>query len=123
MPHPRGHAPPQGWSYPERVRSRESEVHRITTADPPQTREQAARQRTYLIMMGTRMVAIVVAVAVPGFWRWVAIAVGVTFPYLAVVLVNAVHERDEEQPALFVPDHKPVLDDRAHEDRGYHPED
>ena len=105
------------------MRSRQVEVHRITTADPPQTREQAARQRTYLIMMGTRMVAIVVAVVVPGFWRWVAIAIGVTFPYLAVVLVNAVHERDEDDPALFVPDHKPVLDDRPAQERVYRPED
>ncbi len=105
------------------MRSQPVEVHRITTAEPPQSREQAARQRTYLLMMGTRMIAIVVAVVVPGIWRWIAIVVGITFPYLAVVLANAVHERDEDEaPRPFVPDHKPVLDDRPAEERIYRPE-
>lgn len=124
MPHPWWGAPAGTWSYPERVRGREVEVHRITTAAPAQTREQAARQRTYLILMGTRMVAIVVAVVVPGFWRWIAVVIGVAFPYLAVVLVNAVHGRGEgeESPFLF-PDHKTPLDDQPYVHRGPRAED
>jgi Flp pilus assembly protein TadB len=86
------------------------EVYRITSAQPGPTAEQRSRERTYLLMMGTRMVAIVVAVTVPGFWRIVAVAAGVLLPYIAVVMVNAVHARDESpaEPG-FVPTHKPEL--------------
>lgn len=71
-----------------------------------------SRERTYLIMMAIRMVAIVVAVMVPGFWRWVAIAAGVLLPYIAVVLVNQAHTRGTEvDPYAFVPDHKLALSD------------
>ena len=63
-----------------------------------------SRERTYLAMMATRMVAIVVAVVVPGVWRWIAIALGVFLPYIAVVLVNAARTRGTEaDPDFYVP--------------------
>lgn len=94
------------------MRNRDVEVYRITNVQPGPTAEQLRRERTYLLMMGTRMVAIVVAVLVPGVWRWVAIAAGVLLPYVAVVLVNAVHTREAEPPpAPFVPDHKTAVSD------------
>lgn len=93
-----------------------AEVHRITTAQPGPTREQLGRERTYLFMMFTRMVAIVVAVVVPGIWRAIAIVLGVFLPYIAVVLVNAVRTRGTpEDPDFFVPDHKLAISDRPFE--------
>ena len=87
------------------------EVHRITSAQPGPTAEQLGRERTYLFMMGTRMVAIVVAVVVPGIWRWIAIVLGVFLPYLAVVMVNAVRTRGTpDDPAYFIPEHKPAIE-------------
>ena len=69
------------------------------------------------MMMGTRAIAIVVAVVVPGFWRIVAVVAGVVLPYVAVVLVNAVHVRDlEDAETGFVPTHKPALADRPFEE-------
>jgi hypothetical protein len=60
------------------------------------------RERQYLLLMGLRMVAIVVAVAVPGVWRWIAVVAGIALPYFAVILVNAVHVRDtEDDPNLI----------------------
>lgn len=92
------------------VRRRNQQVHRITTAQPDPTPEQLSRERTYLAMMATRMVAIVVAVVVPGFWRWVAIAAGVLLPYVAVVMVNAARTRgagEAEDP--FTPEARAAL--------------
>ena len=87
------------------------EVHRITSAQPGPTSEQLSRERTYLFMMGTRMVAIVVAVVVPGIWRWIAIVLGVFLPYIAVVMVNAVRTRGTpDDPAYFIPEHKPAIE-------------
>lgn len=93
--------------------SRDEEIHRITTAQPGPSADLVSRERTYLLMMGTRMVAIVVAVVVPGVWRWVAIALGVMLPYIAVVMVNAARTRGTEaDPAAFVADHKIAIADR-----------
>ncbi len=75
-----------------------------------------SRERTYLVMMGTRMVAIVVAVVVPGVWRWIAIALGVFLPYVAVVLVNAARTRGtEDDPDFYVPEPKVAITDRPFE--------
>ncbi len=88
------------------------EVHRITSVQPDPSQELVSRERTYLVMMGIRMVAIVVAVVVPGIWRWVAIAAGVLLPYIAVVLVNQAHTRGTAaDPYAHVPDHKLALTD------------
>ncbi len=92
------------------------EIHRITSAQPEPSRELVSRERTYLVMMGIRMVAIVVAVVVPGFWRWVAIAAGVVLPYIAVVLVNQAKTRGTAaDPYAFVPDHKIALTDSPYQ--------
>ena len=48
-------------------------------------------------MMGTRAVAIVVAVLVPGYWRIIPVIAGTLLPYIAVVMANAVHSRDLAQ--------------------------
>ena len=82
--------------------SRDPEVHRITSAQPGPTAEFVHRERQYLFLMGTRMVAIVVAVMVPGIWRWVAVAAGIFLPYIAVVLVNAVKVRGTPDDPYFV---------------------
>lgn len=92
---------------------REVEVFRITSAQPGPSRDLVSRERTYLLMMATRMVAIVVAVVVPGVWRWVAIAAGVLLPYAAVVMVNAAHTRSREDPPdPFAPEARLAVTDR-----------
>jgi Flp pilus assembly protein TadB len=98
------------------VQRRDAEVHRITSAQPGPSRDLVSRERAYLIMMGTRMVAIVVAVVVPGVWRWVAIALGVFLPYIAVVLVNAARTRGtEDDPDFYVPEPGVAITDRPFE--------
>jgi hypothetical protein len=62
--------------------------------------------------MGLRMVAIVVAVLVPGVWRWVAIAAGILLPYFAVILVNQAKVRGtQDDPNYFVPEPKVAIAD------------
>ena len=98
------------------MQRRQLEIHRITTAQPDASPDLVNRERTYLLMMGTRMVAIVVAVVVPGVWRWIAIALGVFLPYIAVVLVNAVRTKGTaDGPEPFEPTHKIPLSDRPFE--------
>ena len=81
---------------------RDAEVHRITSAQPDPSAELVHRERQYLILMGTRMAAIVVAVVVPGIWRWIAITAGVLLPYLAVVLVNSAKVRGTPADPYYV---------------------
>lgn len=103
-------------SYAGAVQSRDVEVHRITSAQPGPSADLVSRERTYLLMMATRMVAIVVAVVVPGVWRWVAIALGVFLPYVAVVLVNAARTRGtEDDPDFYIAEPKVALTDRPFE--------
>lgn len=111
---------PHRWfgSYSGQVPRRETPVHRITTVHPGSTPEQQGRERTYLIMMGTRMVAIVVAVVMPGIWRWIAIVLGVFLPYIAVVMVNAARTRGTPaDPAYIPPDQTPAITDRPYSGR------
>lgn len=92
--------------------SRQAEVHRITSAQPGPSADLRHRERQYLLLMGTRMIAIVVAVAVPGMWRWIAIAAGILLPYFAVVLVNAAKVRGtEEDPNFFVAQPRAAITD------------
>ena len=107
-------SPPR--SYAGLVQRRQLEIHRITSAQPDASPDLVNRERTYLLMMGTRMVAIVVAVVVPGVWRWIAIALGVFLPYIAGVLGNAVRTKGTtEGPEPFVPMHKIAVSDRPFE--------
>ena len=102
---------------------RDVEVHRITSVEPGPTAEQMGRERTYLFLMGTRMVAIVVAVAVPGIWRWIAIVLGTFLPYVAVVLVNAVRTRGTPDDPYFVADQKVAIGDRPYQGRVIRPDE
>lgn len=77
-------------------------VYRITTAGHEPTPEQRRRALTYLIMMGVRFVAVILAVIVPGWWRLVPVALGVVLPYVAVVLVNAANTKQPGQPGVTV---------------------
>lgn len=105
------------WSYAGRVR-RQVQVFRITSAQPGPSRDLISRERTYLVMMGIRMVAIVVAVVTSGVWRWLAIAAGVVLPYIAVVLVNAARTRGTEaDPNHFQPEMRTALSDRPFQGR------
>lgn len=78
-------------------------VYRITTAGHEPTPEQRRRELTYLVMMGVRFVAVILAVIVPGWWRLVPVALGVVLPYVAVVLVNAANTKQPSQTGLTLP--------------------
>ena len=69
---------------------------RITTAGTSRSDEISARQRRYVISMGIRTVCFIAAVLVGANWfRWVLIAAALFLPYVAVVMANAVHSRDD----------------------------
>jgi hypothetical protein len=69
---------------------------RITTAGTSRSDEIAARQRRYVFSMGIRTVCFIAAVLVgPNWFRWVLIAAALFLPYVAVVMANAVHSRDD----------------------------
>ena len=58
-----------------------------------------------------RVEVVMVAVVVPGIWRWIAIVLGVFLPYIAVVMVNAVRVRGTpDDPNYFVPDHRLAIE-------------
>jgi hypothetical protein len=61
----------------------------VTTARPSRSELIQRRQTRYLIAMGVRTVAFVLAALLPNPWRWPAIAAAVFLPYVAVVFANA----------------------------------
>ena len=70
---------------------------RITTASASRTEEIAGRQRRYVISMSIRTVCFVAAILVGGGWlRWVLVAAALLLPYVAVVMANAAHSKDDE---------------------------
>ncbi len=71
----------------------------------------AYRQRRYLISMGVRVVAFLLAVFLfHGVWRFVAAAVALVVPYFAVVFANG--GREPSNSAAF-DSFEPNLPDRA----------
>lgn len=95
---------PSGWSgrarlpilaYREGMAKGEPEVFTITEAQRGLSVEQTGRTRRYLISMGIRTACVILAIFIPGWPRWVFIALAVVLPYLAVVVANAGRENDE----------------------------
>lgn len=62
----------------------------VTTAAPSPQADRHQREKRYLIMMGIRVVAFIVALLVARGWvRVVAIALALVLPWIAVVIANA----------------------------------
>jgi Flp pilus assembly protein TadB len=75
----------------------------VTTAGRSLQQERRDRERRYLITMGVRVVAFVVAVFVAHGWiRVVAIILAVVLPWVAVVFANSGPKRTRaEAPSLY----------------------
>lgn len=89
------------------ARQREPEPIRITTVSSGRNADIAARQKRYLISMGTRTVCFAGA-AVAGIaginWLWpVLIVAALVLPYIAVVMANAAHSKGEDGGPLESP--------------------
>jgi Mn2+/Fe2+ NRAMP family transporter len=70
---------------------------RITTASASRKDEIAGRQRRYVISMTIRTICFVAAILVgPGWFRWVLVAAALLLPYVAVVMANATHSRNDD---------------------------
>ncbi len=74
---------------------RERGTYTVTDAQRPMSEDIAYRQRRYLISMGIRVVAFLLAVFLfHGVWRFVAAGVALVVPYFAVVFANGGREPD-----------------------------
>jgi Flp pilus assembly protein TadB len=84
------------------VASREQPVL-VTTAGRSPQQDRRDRERRYLITMGIRVVAFVVALVVTKGWiRVVAIAAALILPWIAVILANSGPiRRPPERPSLY----------------------
>jgi predicted tellurium resistance membrane protein TerC len=76
----------------------EPEVYRITDATVGRSVGIRNRTRVYLIQMAIRTVCVLLCVVVPGWPKWLFVIGAVALPYLAVVMANAGHEREEVEP-------------------------
>jgi len=73
--------------------ARRDRVYTVTDAQRPKSEDIAYRQRRYLISMGVRVVAFLLAVFLfHGVWRFVAAGVALVVPYFAVVFANGGRE-------------------------------
>ena len=85
------------------TRKEPGDVHRITSAAPALSDDQAGRQRRYLISMTIRTVCFLGAVFTQGPLRWTLIAGALVLPYLAVVIANAGRENGTPHAGAVVP--------------------
>ncbi|HKB32085.1 MAG TPA: DUF3099 domain-containing protein, partial [Streptosporangiaceae bacterium] len=64
-------------------------VYTVTDARRSMSEDISYRQRRYLISMGVRVVAFLLAVFLfHGVWRFIAAAIALVVPYFAVVFAN-----------------------------------
>lgn len=85
---------------------RTNEVFRITGARQGLADDVRGRQRRYVISMSIRTVAVILAAVLWNVERHVAIValvLGATLPYIAVVIANAGRETAPDLPPTFVP--------------------
>ena len=86
-------------------------VYTVTDARRSMSEDISYRQRRYLISMGVRVVAFLLAVFLfHGVWRFIAAAIALVVPYFAVVFANGGREPDNS--AAFEP-FEPNLPERA----------
>jgi Flp pilus assembly protein TadB len=78
----------------------------VTTAPISPGDERRGRERRYLITMGVRVIAFIVAIVFATGWiRVIAIALALVLPWVAVVMANAGPKRSErETPSLYAAD-------------------
>jgi DUF3099 family protein len=87
-------------------------VHTVTDAKRPMSEDIAYRQRRYLISMGVRVVAFLLAVFLfHGIWRFVFAFVALVVPYFAVVFANG--GREPDSAASFASRHGDTHEDEA----------
>jgi hypothetical protein len=85
------------------------EVFRITGARAGLTDDVRGRQRRYIISMSVRTVSFILFVVLWNVSRplgWIALALGLLLPYVAVVIANAGRENAPKLPSTFI--HAPV---------------
>jgi Flp pilus assembly protein TadB len=65
--------------------------------------ERRARERRYLILMGIRVVAFIVAIVFTTGWiRLIAVVLALVLPWAAVIVANAGPKRvKQDQPSLY----------------------
>lgn len=78
----------------------------VTTAARSPKQDRRDRERRYLIMMGIRVIAFVIALVVTRGWvRVIAIAAALVLPWVAVIVANSGPRRtDVESPSLVAPE-------------------
>ncbi len=85
-------------------------VFTVTDARRSMSEDISYRQRRYLISMGVRVVAFLLAVFLfHGVWRFIAAAIALVVPYFAVVFANGGREPDN---AAAFESFEPNLPDR-----------
>jgi Protein of unknown function (DUF3099) len=90
-------------------RDRRGRVYTVTDAQRPKSEDIAYRQRRYLISMGIRVVAFLLAVFLfHGVWRFVAAGVALVVPYFAVVFANGGREPESGKFEPFDPNSLPA---------------
>ncbi|MFF4170534.1 DUF3099 domain-containing protein [Streptomyces sp. NPDC001744] len=84
----------------------ETEVFRITGARQGLADDVRGRQRRYVISMTVRTLSVIAAAVLWNVERhvaFVALALGILLPYVAVVIANAGRETAPSLPSTFVP--------------------
>ena len=91
------------------TRKEPGDVHRITSAAPALSDDQAGRQRRYLISMAIRTVCFIGAIIASGWLRWALVAGAVLLPYVAVIMANAGRKRaDRAEPMIILKDQRQI---------------
>lgn len=93
------------------------EVFRITGARKGLAEDIRGRQRRYVISMTVRTISVILAAVLWNVERhvaFVALALGLLLPYIAVVIANAGRESPPTLPSTFVmAPSRPMLEERS----------
>ena len=102
---------PTPYQGPPIIRRGDDEVHSVTSAQTPLSKEQRARTKRYLLSMTIRTICFLGAVVAQGWLRWALLAGAVVLPYVAVVMANAGRENDMETgPTTVTPIDLPTIE-------------
>jgi Flp pilus assembly protein TadB len=86
----------------------------VTTAPVSAAEERRGRERRYLITMGIRIVAFIVAIVFATGWvRVIAVILALVLPWVAVIAANAPRRRSPQQPSLYVGEPRRELPQRS----------
>ncbi|MDY6050923.1 MAG: DUF3099 domain-containing protein [Rothia sp. (in: high G+C Gram-positive bacteria)] len=97
--------------------SDEPEIFEITAASERQSAGVSSRAKAYAFKMFLRLVFIIAAVMVDGFWQWICLGVAAIIPWMAVTVANGDTPQGSKGFSSMLPPEQQAAIEAAQADR------